>query len=221
MRLIAAKEDDLLDHVAARIATRVSNRWAPKNRKLLAEADRLADYYDALKVDDVRFCRRAASVLNRIPAFTIHNYNQLIRDNRLARLLFARSAPAYLADARSVRDLVEAAEIHVMALAYRTLGLDDERARVLAAENLSLLLGTLLRPLHRSTRMLAFRALANAANTRENATRVLAKAKEALDLPDEKYPKEALLGLIGALIERWPELRGPREMPVVYRRTAA
>jgi hypothetical protein len=219
--LVAANEDDLLDHVAARIATRGSNRWAPKNRKMLVEAERLADYYGALKSEDARFSRRAASVLNRIPAYTIPNYNQLIRDNRLARLLFARSAPAYLTDARSVRDLVEAAEIHVMALAYRALGLDDDRARVLAAENLSLLLGTLLRPLHRSTRVLAFRALVNAATTRENATRIHAKAREALDLPDEEYPKEALIGLIAVLVDRWPELRGAREEPVVYRRTAA
>ena len=115
--LIAAGEDDLLDHVAARIATRTSNRWAPKNKKLLVEADRLAEYYDAMKSEEVRFSRRAASVLNRIPAYTIYNYNQLIRDNRLARLLFARSAPAYLADSPSIRDLVEAAEIHVMAVA--------------------------------------------------------------------------------------------------------
>jgi hypothetical protein len=219
--LIAANEDDLLDHVAARIATRVSNQWAPKNRKMLIEADRLADYYDGLKADEARFSRRAASVLNRIPAYTIHNFSQLIRDNRLARLLFARSAKAYLADARSVRDLVEAAEIHVMAMAYSALGLEDDRARALAAENLPLLLGTLLRPLHRSTRMLAFRALTNAATTRENAVRVHAKAREALDLPDEKYPKEALLALIAALVDRWPELRGAREEPVVYRRTAA
>lgn len=219
--LIARNEEDLLDHVAARIATRQSNRFAPKNRNLLAEAERLADYYDGLKADETRFSRRAASVLSRIPAFSIFNYNQLIRDNRLARLLFARSAPAYLADPRSMCDLVEASEIHVMALAYRALGLDDDRARALAAENLSLLLGTLLRPLQRATRALAFRALANAATTRENATRILAKAREALDLPDEEYPKEALLGLIGALLTRWPELRGPREEPVVFRRSAA
>jgi hypothetical protein len=79
----------------------------------------------------------------------------------------------------------------------------------------------LLRPLHRSTRALGFRALANAASSKENAARILAKAREALDLPDENYPKEALLGLIAALLTRWPELRGSREEPVVYRRSAA
>jgi hypothetical protein len=126
-----------------------------------------------------------------------------------------------LVSVQQARDLVEAAEIHVMAMAYSALGLEDDRARALAAENLPLLLGTLLRPLHRSTRMLAFRALTNAATTRENAVRVHAKAREALDLPDEKYPQEALLALIAALVDRWPELRGASEEPVVYRRTAA
>lgn len=216
--LIARGEDDVLDHIAARFITRVSNLWTKNS---LEEADRLADYYAGLKTDEARFSRRAAAVLSRIPAYSIYRYNQLIRDNRLARLLFERSAAGYLADARSLRDLVEGSEIHVQALAYRALGLDDDRARALAAENLDLLLGTLLRPLHRATRTLAFRALANAAHSREAAERVLAKAREALDLPDEHYPKESLLGLIGTLLARWPDLRGPQEQPIIYRRSAA
>jgi len=220
-RLVDRGEDDLLDHVAARFITRQSNRWNPRNKDMLAEVDGLADHYLGLKSDETLFSRRAASVLSRVPAFTIHQYNQLIRENRLARLLFERSAAAYLADARSMRDLVEGSEIHVQALAYRALGLDDPRARTLAAENIGLLLGTVLRPLHRTTRALAFRALANAAGTPDVATRVLAKAREALDLPDDHYPKEALLGLIGSLLDRWPALRGVREEPVVYRRPAA
>ncbi|MBE2213011.1 MAG: gliding motility protein [Opitutaceae bacterium] len=220
--LIAAGEDDLLDHVAARIVTRMKNAWAKTN--LLTEADRLADHYAALKQasDETTFSRRAASVLGRVPAFTIQRYGKLIQENRLARLLFERSATAYLADARSVRDLVEASEIHVMALAYRVLGFDDERARILAVDNLSLLLGTLLRVMHRATRELGFRALRNAAmHDAAAATRVLAKAREALDLPDMKYPKEALLGLIAAILARWPELRGSQEAPVVFRKPAA
>jgi len=133
--LIAAGDDDLLDHVAARIVTRTKSFFAKTD--LLAEADRLAEHYAAMKPDEVRFSRRAASVLGRIPAFTIPRYGKLIRENRLARLLFERSAAAYLADARSVQDLVEGSEIHVMALAYRILGVDDDRARTLAAENLT------------------------------------------------------------------------------------
>ena len=220
--LIEKDEDDLLDHVAARIVTRTANRWGVNRNETLREAEQLATHFDAIKDrDELLFSRRATSVLSRIPAYSIQSYHALLRDNRLARLLFARSAPAYLADGRSLRDLVEAAEIHVMALAYRALSLDDPRAPSLAAENLSLLLGTLLRPLHRGTRVLAFGALANAATTEVDAGRILAKAREALDLPDDKYPKEALIGLIAKLLARWPALRGPLEAPVVYRSRAA
>lgn len=219
-RLIERGEDDLLDHVAARLATRGSG-WISKTNTLL-DAERLSEHYAALKADPAVFSRRAASVLGRIPAYSIYSYGRLICENRLARLLFERSARDYLADPEALRDLVEASEIHVMALGYRALGLDDERARALAPAHLPLLLGTLLRPLHRATRLEAFRALANAASaTPEGAARILAKAREALDLPDENYPKEALLGLIASILDRWPALRGPAEEPLVYGRRAA
>lgn len=218
-RFIAVGDEEMIDSLASRIVTRYE-RWgnAPK---LVGEADRLADYYATLKSDETVFSRRAASVLSKVPAYSIYQYNPLIKQNRLARLLFERSAAAYLADPRSLADLVEGAEIHVMALAYRTLGLDDERARQQAAQHLPLLLGTLLRPMQNDTRSLAFRALANAANTIESARLILERAKDALNLPDTRYPKERLLGLIAQLLHRWPELRGAKEQPVVYERQAA
>jgi hypothetical protein len=187
---------------------------------MLADAEKLADYYSALKSDEAAFSRRAANVLGQVPAYSIHLYNQLIRENRLARLLFERSASSYLADPRSLADLVEAPEIHVMSLAYRALGLNDDRAREQASNHLPLLLGTLLRPMQRGTRTLAFGALANAANTADTARLILERAKDALNLPDVRYPKEKLLGLIAQLIHRWPELRSPREQPIVYGRAA-
>jgi hypothetical protein len=216
---IAVDDEEMIDHLASRIVTR-SGRWgnAPK---LLVDADRLADYYAGLKSDEAAFSRRAAGVLGRVPAYAIWRYHPLIRENRLARLLFERSAASYLADPRSLADLVEASEIHVMALAYRALGLDDPRAREQAAHHLPLLLGTLLRPLQRDTRTLAFGALANAANTLESARLILERAKDALNLPDQRYPKERLLGLIARLLHRWPELRGPDEQPVIHERKAA
>jgi hypothetical protein len=48
----------------------------------------------------------------------------------------------------------------------------------------------------------------------------LERAKDALNLPDVRYPKERLLGLIAQIIHRWPELRGQREQPVIYERVA-
>ncbi len=114
-------------------------------------------------------------------------------------------------------DLVEGSEIHVQMLGYRVLAQDDDRARVLAVELLDILLGTLLRPLHRKTRLAAFGALRNVVQADPvAAARVLARAREALALPDTKYPKEELIGLIGAILHARPELRGPRERPVVY-----
>lgn len=219
-RFVAEQDEEMIDYMASRVVTRGSYRYQG-NVELLQEADRLWDHYDALKrKDESVFSRRAANVLSQVPAFSIFSYHNLIRTNRLARLLFERSASAYLADAVSLRDLVEASEIHVMALAYRALGLDEDRARALAADNLPLLMGTLLRPLQRSTRALAFGALANAATTPDNARLILQRAREAMDLPDKRYPKEKLIGLIGQLLHRWPELRGAREQPVVYAEAA-
>jgi len=117
-----------------------------------------------------------------------------------------------------VQDLVEGSNIHVMMLAYRVLALPDARARALAAANVDILLGTLLRPLHRKTRMAAFEALANAARHDEAvARRVHARARDALKLPDKKYPKPELIGLIARTLAAHPTLASDRERPIVYR----
>jgi hypothetical protein len=145
-----------------------------------------------------------------------------LRTNKLARLLFVRSVDAYLAVPGAVRDLVEGSDIHVQMLAYNVLAQDDDRARRLASESLDILAGTLLRPLHRKTRLAAFRTLANAATADADSGRfVLRRAREALRLPDKKYPKEELVGLIGRVLHVRPELRSVGEQPVIYGLEAA
>jgi hypothetical protein len=216
-RAIEQGDAALVDFLASRLLT--WPRWS--GHPMPESVDWAADYYLALKLDERDFARRAAAVLTLVPAYAIHRYDRLIEDNRLARLLFERSAPAFLADAGAVRDLVEGSEIHVQQLAYRALAQDDERARELARDNLPILLGTLLRPLHRATRLAAFGALANAASTPEAAATVLERARLAQALPDAHYPKEALLGLIARILHAYPHLAGPEEQPVVYRRHAA
>jgi hypothetical protein len=102
-------------------------------------------------------------------------------------------------------------------LAYRVLAADDDRARALALENVDILLGTLLRPIHRKTRLPAFDALANAARADERAAaRILSRAREALRLPDKRYPKPELIGLIARILHAQPTLRDASEIPVVY-----
>ena len=214
-RLIEEGEEALIDRIASRYATQA---WIGKDKHPRTEAiAKLSRYYEALRNDPPEFSRRAAAVLTLVPTYSIWNYQQLIRNNRLARLLFSRSARDYLASPSAVRDLVEASDIHVQALAYRVLALDDDRARALARESLPILQGTLLRPLHRKTRLPAFDALLNAASTEDDARRVLARCRDALELPDKRYPKEQLIGLIGHILHRHPSLRGATEQPRVFR----
>ena len=42
------------------------------------------------------------------------------------------------------------------------------------------------------------------------------RAREALRLPDKRYPKEQLIGLVGRILHACPQLPGPNESPVVY-----
>jgi hypothetical protein len=231
----AAGDSELMDILAARYATHIT--WqqrfghisitgenktgrAAQADPLGETASLLAKYYQNIRANDEEtFARRAAGVLTRIPAYTLFGYHALLRHNDLARLLFSRSLPTFLSSPAAVQDLIEGSDIHVMTLAYRILALRDPRAVRLAGANLDILLGTLLRPLHRKTRLAAFDAVANAARSSpEAARRVLARAREALKLPDKKYPKAELIGLIGRVIEASPDLAGPREQPVIYRR---
>lgn len=209
-KLLAAADEQLIDFLASRLITRTASPWGFGVEQLRA-AERLSQYYEGFRDDESRFSARAVRVLSQVPAYSIRQYHQLIRTNRLARLFYARSASGFLADGAGIRNLLESPEIHAQALAFRVLGLEDRTARDLAAENLDLLLPTLLRALHRRTRLLAFRALENAAGTPNRARRIHDRCREALDLPDRKYPKEQLVGLIGRLLRRWPELCLPAE----------
>lgn len=216
-----AQDEELLDLLASRYVTRtlVTSAWNKKaNDEIQPVVARLTAFFQALRErDEATFARRAANILTQVPTYSIYSVNQLLETNDLARLLFVRSFSAFLAAPASLRDLVEGSEIQVQMLAYRILAQRDPRAGAVAVESLDILLGTLLRPLHRKTRLAAFGALANAARAdAQAAARILKRAREALRLPDKKYPKEQLVGLIGQVLHLRPELRGPREQPVVY-----
>ena len=130
----AAGDEDFLDTLASRYATRISwksvgqRQQAPDAEE--ATTSDLAAYYQAIRDRDAQeFSRRACNVLTRIPAYATFNQNRLLRDNDLARLLFVRSLDQYLLVPEAVQDLVEGSNIHVMMLAYRVLALPDARAR--------------------------------------------------------------------------------------------
>lgn len=216
-RVLDAGDEPFADYLASRIVTR-GLEHAPK--EVLPIVDLLAEHYERLADDAPEFARRAANVLSQVPAYSIYGFEMLVRTNRLARLFFLRASRLYLADPPSVRELLESPQIHVQVLAFRALSLDDDRARDIAAQNIDLLSATLLRPLFRRTRQLAFGALANATQREDDARFVLSRARDAMDLPDAGYPKQWLVELIGRVLARHPSLRSPREVPVVFRRTA-
>lgn len=213
---VLEKDDHLLiDYLAAQAI--LNERYAYLAKKVEKPSKSLRAYYERLRSNAAVFARRVASVLGQISVYAIgRSYKPLIAASELARLFFVESESALLQEPRSVRDLLEAAEIQAQLLAFRVLARDDERAGGLAADNLDLLLATLLRDMHRQSRQVALRALANAATTTENARKILARARQALDLPDKGYPKEQLFSLLAELYQRWPQFRGPREQPVVY-----
>ncbi len=208
-RAIAAKDDDLVEYLASRLALQHGNAKHAEASAIIAA------HYEAL--DDLTFVRRAASALSRMPAFAVWSYERLLANNPLAKLLFEKSTALYLADAAAVRDLLESPQIHVQILAFRILGQRDPRAPKVAAAHVDLLAATLLRKLRRPTRLLAFAAIANAARHDEATARaLLGKMREALALPEKRYPTEQLVGLIGTTLHHWPALRSAREQPVIY-----
>lgn len=209
---LAAGDPEIIDLIAASYLLRY---WKPAE----SVASSLVAHYEGLP--DADFARRAGAVLGDAPAFGVWNYSALVRLNPLSHLLFERSPAKFLDDPRVMRDLLESPQIHVQALALRMLAKDDDRARIIAGMCVDLLAPTLLRRLHRRTRILAITALENAATTAQNARVIVGKAREALDLPDDRYPKEAVIGLIGRLIHRWPDLRGRDEQPRIYRAVAS
>lgn len=217
-RAWAAGDTEITDHLASRYATR--GAWSDAKHPGASDpvVDRVAERLAGLKLPEADFARRAAGILTRLPAGSIRNYQALLHNNRLARLLFQPAPEAFLAHPASVSDLVEAAEIHVQGLGYRVLALPDPRARALAHEHLDVLAGALLRPLKREARMQALRALDHAGTDAASAQRVLAAARQAFALPDAHYPKEALVGLVGRLAARHPPLAGPEGRRLVHRR---
>jgi hypothetical protein len=213
-RVLADDDETLVDSFASR---------AILDHGVIGETvDKLTAHYEAMSLTDGTFVRRAINALSMMPAFAIWNYERLLTNNKLARLLFERSTPLYLSDARLVRELLESPQIHVQALGFRVLATRDERAVAMAAQQVDVLAPTLLRPLHRRTRLMAFAAMENACLFSETAaTALLEKMKQSLALPDRRYPKEELVGLIGRVLARWPKLRGKNEQPQIFRREVA
>ncbi len=215
-KAFANDDEILIDYLASRLINLTGH--FEKQKALMAEVDRLAEHYRQLTEEGPTFARRAASVLGQVPPYTVYNYHELVRRNKLARLLYEQTLNLYPSDPLAFQDLLESPEIHAQRTAYRAIELGSEQALEVGRQHLYLLLATLLRPLHRKTRLSAFGALAALSlNDQASAAVILERARQAWDLPERGYPKEELAALMGRILYRWPELRRPSEQPVVYR----
>lgn len=218
--VLGAQDNELIDILASRYITKFQWRYygSKKSDSQLDTAAKLADYYQSIRErDKTTYALRASNVLTRVPAYATYDFGAVLETNKLARLFFVRSFEVFLTSPRAVRDLVEGSSIFCQLLAYRVLAADDDRARALAVENLDILLGTLLRPIHRKTRLPAFDALANAAAADARAAkRILDRARDAMGLPDKRYPKDELTRLIGKILNAHPALCETSETPTIY-----
>jgi hypothetical protein len=217
---VAAADEAFVDYLAAQ-AVRVSRRPCQDKKKAeerpLTALERLVGYYEQYRSDLRQFARRAVAVLGRLPADAVgRRYRSVVRTNPLARLLFEDTA--FAAAPELLRELLEATEINVQALALRVLTRDDPQVRSFAVDNLDLLLPLLLGPLTRRLRQWAVAALLNAATTPDNARLIHDRARQSLALPARGRAKEALIGLLGRLLHRWPELRRSQETPLIHAR---
>jgi hypothetical protein len=207
----AARDVELTDFLASRVIA-VGYHDASSREAV----DALVAHYEALAED--AFVPRAAAALSRLPARQIWSYDQLVAQNPLAKLLFERSTARFLGDGAAVRDLLESPEIYVQLLGFRVLAQPDPRAAVLAAANTDLLQAALFRRLRATSRRLAIAALRVAASHDEATARyLLGRMRDALALPEARYPVDELVLAIAALLARWPGLRDAGEQPVVYR----
>src|SRR5262249_44938055 len=75
---IAASDEVLIDYLASRAVTREVGPW-DQSGEIVAIAERFSRYYEQIRDDSIEFSRRATAVLSQVPAYSIWNYNRLVR----------------------------------------------------------------------------------------------------------------------------------------------
>jgi hypothetical protein len=215
---LAHRDDELIDHLCARLAVRAERSGA---ERLLQMAALAATYLEKACPDAALLDRRACAILVRVPARAIRNQRDLMRRNPLARMLFAHAGEACLAVPGTAADLLEADEIHVRAIAVRAITSDDPRALPLARQNRDRLLAALDGRLPRVVARQALRMLERLADEPDAVQRILIWTRAALAEPKPSYPTGELTALLARQLKLHPTLREPREIPIVYRRPVA
>ena len=208
----AAAGDTVMVDVLAAKAAMVNAGWY--SRAPIENVQWYASHYEAL--DDVTFAARAVHVLG-MTKFPEHNGRKSTRrDNPVYRVFF-RDVRRYRPALGQVRDLLEATNEDARRVGLRLIVEAGPEGADAAMRNSDHLLAYLLNEASRGSRIDALNALALAAEqSRVIADQVLFRAREALDLRRKRYPRDRVIELIGRIVHRWPDLRDPREVPVVF-----
>jgi len=215
---LAHRDEELIDHLCARLAVRAERSGAERLLQMAASA---ASHLEKACPDPAMLDRRACAILVRVPARAIRNQRDLMRRNPLARMLFAHAGEACLAVPGTAGELLEADEIHVRAIAVREITSDDPRALPLARQNRDRLLAALDGRLPRVVARQALRMLERLADEPDAVQHILTWTRAALARPKASCPTGELTALLARQLKLHPALREPREVPIVYRRTAA
>ena len=211
-------DQDLIDHLSARLAVRAERSGA---ERLLQTAALAASHLQKVCVEAGTLDQRACAILRRVPRRTIRNQRDLLRRNPLARLLFERAGEACLATEAAAAALLQADDDQVCAVAVRAVTSDDPRALPFARRNLDRLLAAIDRPLPRVVARQAVRALDRVAGEPGSVERILTWARAALQRRSSSSPRQELVELVARQLSLHPALRGDGEAPLVYRVTAA
>jgi hypothetical protein len=207
------RDDDLIDTLSSRLAVRAERSGADR---LLQAAGLIAAYLE--RCESAALARRAAAILVRIPAHSIHNQRELMRRNPLARLLFERAAEACLASDAVAADLLQAEEDQVCAVAVRALTGEDARAVALARKHRDRVLACLDRRLPRPVARQAVRALDRLALESGEAAPLVAWARAALARHSPTCQEDELLAFLARQLAKHPGFRETAEEPTVYGR---
>ena len=180
----------------------------------------LANYYEQVhRLEPLDFTARAAWILSQVRANAIRHFQELLRTNCLARLLFVRSFDVYLSLPNAVADLLSASNERVLELGFQLLSQRTPAAIGLAAEHWQTLMESLSRKARCRTQLAAMGALFNAAQTdRPYAEQIAKRTRELLNDANCTCPREKLLELLAKLIDTYPDLALPAEARRVYRK---
>lgn len=207
---VAANDVAMMDLLVAR-AVMAHSGWGYRVDQL-EHLNFYAEYLDGLGTD---FTRRAVAILNLTEEPPHFGRKIRRRSHPVYRVLFDTSR--YEGVLPHVRDLLEAPSSEVRELGLRFLceaGDDGVNTAVSCLDHLS---AYLLNESSRTARLDAFAALALAAqHSRVIADDVLFRARQALDLRRNQYPRNRLIELIGNVLHHWPQLRTPAEQPVIF-----